>query len=93
MKRLWNRIRKAFAIHFVRRSAFKDPFGRDIIFKDCNYHTGFYRFSKYIDGNKPNFKIGGIPCMPQHGFETFVFYTETNLISEHGVIPVEQHYA
>ena len=92
MKQLIKRIRKAFAIHIVRRSAFKDPFGRDIIFKDCNYHTGFYRFSKYINGNKLNFKIGGIPCLAQHGFETFVFYTETNLIGEHGLIPVEQHY-
>ena len=61
MKQLIRIVLKAFAIHIVRRST-------ELKYKDVNYHTGFYRFSKYIDGNKPNFKVGAIPCLPQKGF-------------------------
>jgi len=77
---------KQWIIRIVRRST-------ELKYKDVHYHTGFYRFSKYIDGNNPNFKIDGIPCLPQKGFNEFVFFTETNLVGKHGVIPVEKYYA
>ena len=58
------------------------------IYTDVNNHTGFYRFSKYVDSNKFIFKINGIPCLPQKGMEEFIFYSETSLIGQ-GVIPIE----
>lgn len=68
--------------------------------RDAAHHTGFYRFSKYIDGDKTTFKIEGIPCLPQSGIEDFVFFSETDLMqnvsmrSSNGgnwVIPVERN--
>ena len=58
------------------------------IYTDVNYHTGFYRFSRYVDSDKLTFKINGTPCLPQKGMEDFIFFSETSLIGQ-GVIPIE----
>ena len=58
------------------------------IYEDVNYHTGFYRFSKYVNPDELTFKINGIPCLPQKGMEEFIFFSETSLIGQ-GVIPIE----
>lgn len=85
MRQFFKKIQKTFIRHFIKRSA-------KLRYKDVCYHTGFYRFSQYIDGNKPNFNVNGIPCLPQQGFNDFVFFTETNLVGKHGVIPVDKYY-
>ena len=77
---------KKWILFFVRRST-------TLHYKDVNYHTGFYRFSKNINGNHPNFKIDGVPCLPQDGFKEFIFFTETNMVGWYGVIAVEKYYA
>ena len=68
---------------------------------DVGYHTGFYRFSKYISEGKTNFKVEGIPCLPQDGIEDFVFFSNTDLMQNVSmkdsnewswVIPVKQNF-
>jgi hypothetical protein len=73
---------KQWIIRIVRRSTLQ--------FMDVNYHTGFYRFSEYID--KPSFKVNGIPCLQQYGMKDFIFFTETDITDNKGVVPVEKYY-
>lgn len=69
---------------FKRRNA-------DNKYEDVCYHTGFYRFNESFDGNSSVFKINGIPCLQQDGIRNFIFFTETSLIGNNDVIPVEKY--
>jgi len=73
---------KQWIIHIVR--------GSTLQFKDVCYHTGFYRFSEYID--EQPFKVNGIPCLQQYGMKDFIFFTETDITDNNGVVPVKKYY-
>ena len=69
---------------FVRRSVY---------WKDVTWHTGFYRFDEKYQKGGVTFKIGGLPCLAQDGCDKFVFFSETDLMGEIGLVCVEKHYA
>ena len=69
---------------FVRRSVY---------WKDVMWHTGFYRFDEKYQKGGVTFKIGGLPCLAQDGCEEFIFFSETDLRGEIGLVCVEKHYA
>ena len=83
MKTLIKKL-KALRLYFVRRSVW---------YEDVTYHTGYYRFSEYFDGNNPVFKVNGIPCLRQRGMKEFIFFTETDMVGQIGVVAVKIHYA
>ena len=83
IKRLFEKL-KALRLYFVRRSVW---------YEDVTYHTGYYRFSEYFDGNNPVFKVHGIPCLQQRGIKEFIFFTETDMVGQTGVVAVKIHYA
>ena len=83
MKTLIKKL-KALRLYFVRRSVW---------YEDVTYHTGYYRFSEYFDGNNPVFKVNGIPCLQQRGMKEFIFFTETDMVGQIGVVAVKIHYA
>lgn len=58
-------------------------------YEDVNYHTGYYRFSEYFNGNNPVFKVHGIPCLQQRGIKEFVFFTETDMVGMNSVVAVK----
>jgi len=68
------------------RKLFIEP---NTFYEDVYYHTGYYRFSEYLDGNNPVFKVNGIPCLQQKGMKEFIFFTETDMVGKTGVVPVK----
>ena len=65
---------------------------RSVYWKDVSYHTGFYRFDEKYQKGGVTFKIGGLPCLAQDGCEKFIFFSETDLRGEIGLVCVEKHY-
>ena len=63
-----------------------------VYWKDVIYHTGFYRFDEKYQKGGVTFKIGGVPCLAQDGYDKFVFFSETDLSGEIGLVCVEKHY-
>lgn len=65
---------------------------RNFYWKDVAHHTGFYRFDEKYQKSDCTFKICGVPCLAQDGFNRFVFFSETDLRGTKGLICVEKHY-
>ena len=89
MERLFEKLK----LIFVRQPRLRQTcVRRSVYWKDVIYHTGFYRFDEKYQKGGVTFKIGGVPCLAQDGYDKFVFFSETDLSGEIGLVCVEIHY-
>lgn len=66
MKRLWNTIRKAFAIHSIRRSALQLPKDQELVDKIVYELNDYHDMKMQADPNEEGYAIGIIEEVLKH---------------------------